>query len=300
MKQLLIALMILVFGFVGITQAEEIFFEGFEDSYGFVFGGAVPLYWETAPLSGTATIPSQFEQGSSGQDGNIFYGSRAKENSSSPAATITIALPDLSGYTNLELTVALAAADGIWEPTHRDSLRIIGGTTLYPPYIECYMGYGCESVPGTIDIFLPLSYPDDLRSNVYSIALGHQFQDFNYTINSNMKLLTFAFASSAGVEVIGIDSVRITGDAITPTIEDVINFFEESVESGDLIGNGPGNSANNRLNAFGNMLYAAYNMIADEDYEAACDQLMDAYKKCDGMNNPQILLLGNPFPNWQI
>jgi hypothetical protein len=52
-------------------------------------------------------------------------------------------------------------------------------------------------------------------SNVHSTALGHQFQDFNYTIDSSLKSLTFAFASSAGVEVVGIDSVKITGDPLS-------------------------------------------------------------------------------------
>jgi hypothetical protein len=140
----------------------------------------------------------------------IFYGSRAKDGTGL-AATMTIVLPDLSGYTCLELTVALAAAEGIWEPTHRDSLHIIGGTTIFPPNIDCSSGAGCMPVTGAIDNFLPITYPDDLMSNVHSTALGHQFQDFKYTIDSSLKSLTFSFASSAGVEVIGIDSVRITG-----------------------------------------------------------------------------------------
>ena len=135
MKKILVFLcaMLLVFAITGMAKAEVILFEDFEDSSGFTLAGCVPLYWGIAPLSGTASIPSQFQQGSSSQDGNIFYGSLAKENSSSPAATMTIVLPDLSGYTNLELNVALAAAEGIWEPTHRDSLHIIGGTTISPP-----------------------------------------------------------------------------------------------------------------------------------------------------------------------
>ena len=33
-------------------------------------------------------------------------------------------------------------------------------------------------------------------------------------VDSSLKSLTFAFASSASVEVIGIDSVRITGNAV--------------------------------------------------------------------------------------
>ena len=82
--------MLLVFAITGTTRADLILFEDFEDSSGFTLAGAVPLYWGTAPLSGTTSIPSQFQQGSSSQDGNIFYGSLAKENSSSPAATMMV------------------------------------------------------------------------------------------------------------------------------------------------------------------------------------------------------------------
>ena len=128
--------MTLVFVISGMARAELLLFEDFEDSSGFTLAGCVPAYWGIAPLSGTPSIPSEFEQGSSSQSGMIFYGSRAKENDLSPAATVTIILPDLSGYTNLELTVALAAAVGKrWEPTHRDSLHIIGGTTTWVVWV---------------------------------------------------------------------------------------------------------------------------------------------------------------------
>jgi hypothetical protein len=214
MKKLLVFMyaIVLIFVISGMARADLILFEDFEDSCGLILDGAVPLYWGTAPLSGTASIPSQFQQGSSSQSGMIFYGSRAKEYSLSPAATMTIVLPDLSGYTNLKLTVALAAAEGVWEPTHRDSLHIIGGTTTSPPYVDCSGGAGCMPVTGAIDSFLPISYPDYLRSNVHSITLDHQFQDFEYTIDSSLASLTFAFASTGGDEEIGIDSERITGD----------------------------------------------------------------------------------------
>jgi len=217
MKRLLVILCAMTFVFTigGMAQAELILFEEFEDSSGFTIGGAVSTYWDSAPLSGTTSIPSQFRQGSSSQDGNIFYGSRAKDGSISPAATMTIVLPDLSEYINLELNVALAAAEGIWEPTHRDSLHIIGATTISLPDLGPCVGGGCiPPVTGIIDSFLPITYPDDLRSNVYPIALGHDFQDFSYTIDSTLKSVTFAFASSAADEVIGIDSVRITGNPI--------------------------------------------------------------------------------------
>ena len=207
-----------IFFISGIARADLILFEDFEDSSGFTIGGGAAQYWGIAPLSGTDAIPSNFIQGDS-QSGSIFYGSYAREYRFAPAALMTISLPDLTGYNNLHLSVALAASDGIWEPTHRDSLHIIGGTAFSPVQQVACTEAGCVPVSGAIDSFLPITYPDSLLSNVYSIGLGHQFRDFEYTLDSSLASLTFAFASTAAVEAIGIDSVRITGDPVAPVPE---------------------------------------------------------------------------------
>jgi hypothetical protein len=62
----------------------------------------------------------------------------------------------------------------------------------------------------------------------------------------------------------------------------ILNFFDESVADGSLVGEGPGKSAENRLNALRNMLETAGNLIDAGDYQAACGQLMAVYKKTDG------------------
>jgi len=236
---LFLCVMVLAFALVGVPKAELILFEDFEDSSGFTLGGGSSAYWGIAPLEGgyidgTLTYPSYFRQGGSSQSGTIFYGSQAREYRFAPAATMTIVLPDLSVFTNLELTVALAAGEydywdpdpdrGLFEPTHRDSLNIIGGTTIAPPLVECNNA-GCQPVTGAIDSFLPITYPDDLQSAVYSVRLGHDFQDFSYAIDSNLQSLTFAFASTGEDEVVGIDSVRITGDITAPVPEPATIFL---------------------------------------------------------------------------
>jgi len=211
MKKLLMFLcvMLLVFAITGMAKADLIHFEAFEDSSGITITGGDRGYWDIAPLGGTEAYPSYFTQGGS-QAGNIFFGSDAKDSTDlSLSYLMTIDLPDLTGYTNIQLTASLAANGGaVWEPTHRDSLHIIGGT----PDINCIAGAGCMPVTGAIDSFLPSSYPAPLRSQVYSIDLQNQFQDFTYGIDSGLASLTFAFASTADYEVVGIDSVAITGD----------------------------------------------------------------------------------------
>jgi len=164
--------------------AETILFEGFDDSSGFTTGGGSAYRWNVSSLSGTGLT-----QGGS-QAGNIFFGSNANY------STLTIDVPDLTSYTDLLLTVALAAPDGsTWESSQRDSLVISGST-------------------GTIDSFLPGRSTAPLTSQVHSVDLDQQFQDFVYAIDDDLTSLTFTFASTYYNEVVGIDSVSITGEVI--------------------------------------------------------------------------------------
>ena len=71
-------------------------------------------------------------------------------------------------------------------------------------------------------------------------------------------------------------------ESIPPTIEAVIEFFDASVADVVLEGEGPGNSANARLNALRNMLEMAGDLIEIPDIEGACVQLKAAMEKCDG------------------
>lgn len=198
------------------AKSDILFVENFENSSGLTIAGdfeAPWIQWGIAPLSGTATYPSNFIQGGA-QSGNIFYAAMVKESDPAGAATVTMTLPELTGYTDLELTVSLAAADGnVWESTHRDSLHIIGSTSTTPPLVP-NIGAGFMPVPNSIDNFLPPLRGADLQSAVHSSFLGVQFQDFVYPIANNLQSLTFAAGSTGGDETVGIDSVMITGTAI--------------------------------------------------------------------------------------
>ena len=76
------------------------------------------------------------------------------------------------------------------------------------------------------------------------------------------------------------------------TINDVLNFFDQSVADGSLEGIGRGNSANGRLNALRNMLETASDLIDIGDIEGACGQLKAASKKCDGASPPPDFVTG--------
>jgi len=72
----------------------------------------------------------------------------------------------------------------------------------------------------------------------------------------------------------------------------ILDFIDASVAGGTLTGDGPGKSAGNRLNALKNMIEAAGGFIDAGDTSQACQQLLDAYKKCDGDPKPPDFVIG--------
>jgi hypothetical protein len=75
-------------------------------------------------------------------------------------------------------------------------------------------------------------------------------------------------------------------------IEEILDFIDDSVEDANLAGDGPGSSADKRLNALINMIEAAGDLIEDGLYNEAQQQLEDAYKKCDGESPPPDFVTG--------
>jgi hypothetical protein len=69
-------------------------------------------------------------------------------------------------------------------------------------------------------------------------------------------------------------------------IVEILNFFDDSVDAGALVGNGSGKSAGNRLKALRNMIEEAGELITAGSMEEAYQQLMDAYQKADGQAPP--------------
>ncbi|MFC1578033.1 hypothetical protein ACFL36_03370 [Thermodesulfobacteriota bacterium] len=76
------------------------------------------------------------------------------------------------------------------------------------------------------------------------------------------------------------------------SIEDILTSFDTWVGA-TLVGKGPGNSANGRLNALRNMLETAGDLIHIGDIEGACGQLKAALGKCDGDSPPPDFVSGD-------
>ena len=82
-------------------------------------------------------------------------------------------------------------------------------------------------------------------------------------------------------------------EPLTATIADTLAFFDTSVADSTLVGNGPGKSADGRKGALRNMIELAGDLIEDGLYDEACEQLWDAYRKCDGEPIPPDFVTGS-------
>jgi hypothetical protein len=80
------------------------------------------------------------------------------------------------------------------------------------------------------------------------------------------------------------------------TIAEVIALFDQAVADGTLVGQGPGNSAQYRLNALRNMLIAASDLLDQGDVDAACRQLRDVANRTDGAFAPPDFVQGPAAP----
>jgi len=80
------------------------------------------------------------------------------------------------------------------------------------------------------------------------------------------------------------------------TVADILAFFDACVADGTLVGSGPGKSAGGRRRALRSMIDAAGDLIDDGAIEDACRQLMDAYRRCDGLPRPPDFVSGPAAP----
>jgi hypothetical protein len=96
-----------------------------------------------------------------------------------------------------------------------------------------------------------------------------------------------------GTVFVGLSGVGNGGVTPPVSVAEILAFFDASVADGTLIGNGPGNSADGRLNALRNQIEAAGDLIDGGYIDEACQQLLDAYQRCDGLPRPPEFVAGD-------
>jgi len=80
---------------------------------------------------------------------------------------------------------------------------------------------------------------------------------------------------------------------VAEVMAELLSLFNTAVTDETIVGSGPGNSADGRLGAFGNMLNAANDLIVAGEYDVACRQLQDAHDRCDGFHPPPDFIGGS-------
>jgi hypothetical protein len=84
----------------------------------------------------------------------------------------------------------------------------------------------------------------------------------------------------------------LTELSLEETAEEIVDFFDEAVASGELEGTGNAKAAPGRLDAIWNKLIEAEAFIASGDYDSGLAILYDVYKLCDGNPKPADLVEG--------
>jgi len=98
-------------------------------------------------------------------------------------------------------------------------------------------------------------------------------------------LVNVMVADGDGGVSLGSTTIDVN-DPPESSIGAVIEVVSEAVENGTLTGDGPGNSAGGKLNAWRNKLSSAQFLLSAGDTTAACTMLQDAYKFADGIAQP--------------
>ena len=84
----------------------------------------------------------------------------------------------------------------------------------------------------------------------------------------------------------------VIADTPSEQVAYVINFIQESISTGALTGEGPGNSADKKVNALINMIKAYGDLLVAGQTVEGCQQLADLYLKVDGVSPPPDFLSG--------
>lgn len=101
--------------------------------------------------------------------------------------------------------------------------------------------------------------------------------------------------SNAGDDVL----VALSGEGVevelppSEQIATILDFVDTAVTEGTLVGQGPGGSAQGRLNALQNMIKAAGDLIEDGLIDEACQQLLNAFNRTDGSPRPPDFVEGS-------
>ena len=135
--------------------------------------------------------------------------------------------------------------------------------------------YAITSAP-VLPAIIPVGGSEDVTVTFTPLATGPRPADYLDIVSND--------------PVDGLVSVPLNGTGVmedVPPSEEIANIImsiEDGVVLGTIVPEGPGNSGPGRLDALINMISAAGDLISDGLIDEACQQLLDAYRKMDGLS----------------
>jgi hypothetical protein len=173
-----------------------------------------------------------------------------------------------------------------------DAVRTITVLDTTPPVIEL-TGDEIIILESNVDTYEEpgVTVSDNCDTAAIEVIIAGDVVD---TSTTGDYVVTYSASDACGNNAIQINRAVIVEDT-TPTevtIDDIEDLIDDSVADGSLSGDGPGKSADKRLNAFRNMVDRAGDLIEDGLIAEACQQLRDAYKKTDGLDKPPDFVSG--------
>jgi hypothetical protein len=160
------------------------------------------------------------------------------------------------------------------------------------------------------DFDLPdnLGYSDDIILEWYTWPSHgnlvwnptENYPDSTFTYTPNVDFVgqdSFTYGITDGQIGASLSTSTVTITVTKPPspieqIEEILNFVDESVTDGTLVGEGKDRTAANKLNEFINDLKNIQILIENESFEKALEELYAVYKKCDGNWNPPDFVTG--------
>ena len=161
-----------------------------------------------------------------------------------------------------------------------------------------------RGAPGPIEIFfatpvvlpaggqLAFGFLAPLESAVDATLFGTNTLPDGLSSTNPPYFVGFHYSNAYGE--LGLSSANhyLVIESAPPDVQQLISFFDGCVQSGALVGNGPGNSADGRRAAFRNILAAAENLLASNGAADAVAQLEEASLRSDGASNPTDFVAG--------
>jgi hypothetical protein len=187
------------------------------------------------------------------------------------------------------ITPALAAPDiDVW-PSGCHFGDVEAGTKKVA--VVTVQNMGMVPVEISVDLSGSADFSCDCPAGVVQIPV---FGVLSITVTFAPSAAAYATASlDVGGTTVSLGGMGVANEPPpSVSIADILAFFDESAANGTLVGKGSGKSANFPNNALRNMIEAAGDLIDDGHVEEACQQLLDAHLRCDGLSRPPDFVAG--------